>query len=61
MSPLLWAILILVLAIVLLVLEMFIPSAGLLSFLSATALIASVVMVFVYQGLQWGTASHEGI
>lgn len=56
MSPLIWAILILALAIILLILEMFIPSAGLLTFLSVTALIASVVMVFVYQGLQWGTA-----
>lgn len=55
MSPLVWAILILLLGLALMVLEMFVPSAGLLALLSATAVITSVAMVFVYQGPSWGT------
>ena len=54
MSPLIWAILILVLGLVLLLLELFIPSAGLLSFLATTALVASVVTVFRYHGMALG-------
>ena len=55
MSPLVWAILLLVLGMFLLVLEMFIPSAGILSILAAAALIASIGMVFVYEPISVAT------
>jgi membrane-bound ClpP family serine protease len=51
-----WALLLLVLAVALIVLELFIPSSGVLSILSAASLIASIVMVFYYWGLGAGTA-----
>jgi len=46
MTGLIWALLIFVLAIALLVLEMFIPSGGLLGLLSAVGFLASLVFVF---------------
>lgn len=46
MSPWIWAILLLVLACGLAVMEIFFPSAGILGFLSAVALLAAVVMGF---------------
>ena len=49
MDPWLWAILLLVLGTGLAVLEIFFPSAGILGFLSAVALLAAVVMGF-HQG-----------
>jgi membrane-bound ClpP family serine protease len=55
-SPLVWAILILALGLVLLLLELFIPSAGVLGFLAIMALVTSVVTVFRYEGMASGTA-----
>ena len=49
MDPIIWAVLLLVLAVMLGVFELFIPSGGILAFLSLTALAGSVVMAF-YQG-----------
>lgn len=46
MDPLAWSICLLIAAIALIVLELFIPSGGLLSFLSAVAVVASVVVAF---------------
>ena len=46
MDPILWATLLLVAALALVVLEVFIPSGGLLGFLAAAAAIASVVVAF---------------
>ncbi len=46
MSPWLWAILLLVLAAGLAIMEIFFPSAGILGFLSAVAVLAAIVMGF---------------
>ncbi len=54
MDPLIWALLILLLGLVLIVLEMFIPSAGILAFLAAAAVITSVVIAF-YESIRTGT------
>jgi membrane-bound ClpP family serine protease len=40
---------------------LFIPSAGLLSFLAMTAIVASVVTVFLYQGPALGAAYLTGV
>ena len=61
MSPLIWAILILVLGLMLFLLELFIPSAGVLSFLAVMALITSVVTVFRYQGMGAGAIYLTGV
>lgn len=47
MHPLIWPVLLLLLAVGLIILEMFIPSGGALSFLSLVAILASVVLAFV--------------
>ncbi len=46
LDPLSWAILLMLVGCALVVLEVFIPSGGILSFLSAVAIIASLVMAF---------------
>lgn len=46
MDPLVWSFCLLFAAIALIVLELFIPSGGLLSFLSAVAVLASVIVAF---------------
>jgi membrane-bound serine protease (ClpP class) len=51
MTPVLWAILLLVLALALFALELFIPSGGLLGFLSAAALVGS--LVYMVRGQGW--------
>ncbi len=51
MTPIVWAVLLLVLALALFVLELFIPSGGVLGFLSAAALIGS--LVYVVRGEGW--------
>ena len=53
MDPWVWAILLLALGTALAVLEIFFPSAGILAFLSAAALMAAIAMGF-YQGLLAG-------
>lgn len=46
MSGLTWAVLLLSLALALMVLELFVPSGGMLGLLSAAGIVASIVMVF---------------
>ena len=46
MEPLAWSFCLLIVAIALIALELFIPSGGLLSFLSAVAVLASVIVAF---------------
>ncbi len=46
MTPLTWAVLLLSIGLLLVVVEMFIPSGGALGFLSAGSIIASIVMAF---------------
>jgi len=50
LDPLTWAILLMLIGCGLVVLEVFLPSGGLLSFFSATAVIASIVMAFNFIG-----------
>ncbi len=54
MSPLIWALLALILGLVLVMLEFFVPSAGILGFLACTSLLVSLVLAFnadVYYGM----------
>jgi membrane-bound ClpP family serine protease len=51
-----WPFLILLAAVVLLVMEAFVPSGGVLGVLSATAFIAAICAAFAYGGLKLGTA-----
>lgn len=46
MTPLAWSICLLIAAIALIAMEMFVPSGGLLGFLSAVAILASVIIAF---------------
>ncbi len=46
MDPLAWSICLLIAAIALIVIELFVPSGGLLGFLSAVAILASVIIAF---------------
>jgi membrane-bound ClpP family serine protease len=55
MDVLIWAILLLLLALVLIILEMFIPSGGILAFLAISAVVASVVLAFALSGPVAGT------
>ena len=51
MEPTIWAFLLLVLALAFMFMELFIPSGGLLGFLAAGSLVASVAIVFVQVGV----------
>ena len=55
MDPLIWPVLIILLALALIFLEMLIPSGGVLSFLALVAVIAAIVVAFVNGGLAYGT------
>jgi membrane-bound serine protease (ClpP class) len=55
MPPSVWALLLLAIAIGIVALELFIPSGGLLGILAAASMVASIVVVFKYYGLMWGT------
>lgn len=55
MNTLIWPAAILFLSVALLVLEMFIPSGGILGFLSVVAMIASIVVAFHNGGIDFGT------
>jgi membrane-bound serine protease (ClpP class) len=55
MTPLLWCILLLVLGLAFIFLEMFVPSAGILGFLSAAAILCSIVLAYVNYGPITGT------
>lgn len=48
MSPLYWAILLLVFGLGLIVLEMFVPSGGVIGFISLAAVVTSIIMAFRY-------------
>src|SRR3712207_4180614 len=54
MDPMIWAILLLLLGVGLIILDVFVPSHGLLSVLAAAAVIAGIVVAFS-QGLLQGT------
>ena len=56
-----WPLVFLLVAVFLLVLEMFIPSGGLLSVLSGLAFLAAVITAFVYGGMGVGTAFLAGV
>jgi membrane-bound ClpP family serine protease len=55
MTPLVWCILLLVLGLGFIFLEMFVPSAGILGFLSAVAIICSIVLAYVNFGPMIGS------
>ena len=55
MPPLLWPIVILLLGMALIVLEMFIPSGGVLGFLALSASVVAVGLAFYNGGLYAGT------
>ncbi len=55
MNQLLWPTVLLLLALTLIVLEVFVPSAGVLSAAAALAMVASIVTAFMYGGMQVGT------
>lgn len=50
MSPAIWIVLLLAVGLLVMVLEVFIPSGGILGFVSVVAIIAAIVMAFVEQG-----------
>ena len=50
LDPLAWSALLIVLGCVLIVMEVFIPSGGVLCFLACTSVVASIVMAFTYHG-----------
>ena len=54
MNPLSWAILLLICGLLLVVLEVFVPSGGVLGFLSIAALMTAIGMAFYQSGLQTG-------
>jgi membrane-bound ClpP family serine protease len=55
MSPVVWPILLLLLGVLLIFLEIFVPSGGILGFLSLVAVVAAVIMAFVNNDLATGT------
>ena len=56
MTPLAWVAVLLLLGLVALALEVFVPSGGVLGFLSVVALIAGVALAFIEQGPWFGMA-----
>ena len=56
MDPLLLAILLMLLGVTLVILELFIPSGGVIGCVAGVALVASVVVAFVGRGMYAGTA-----
>ena len=54
MSPLAWSILLMLLGLFLVVLEVFVPSGGVLGFLSIGSLLASIVLAFYHRGAEVG-------
>jgi len=55
MTPLIWSILLIVLGLALVVLEMFLPSGGVLGFLASLAVLAAIVLAYYYNGPMVGT------
>ncbi len=60
MNPLVWILLLVVVGLLLILLEVFIPSGGVLGLLAVLALGAGIVMAFVEQGLAVGMAVLSG-
>ena len=60
MSPFAWCVLLLLAAVLLVFLEMLLPSAGVLSFLAAIAVLLAVAMAFVYYGPTTGASFFIG-
>lgn len=54
MDPLVWSALLLLLGLTLVVVEVFIPSGGVLGFLAIAALVSGVVMAFYHHGAETG-------
>ena len=50
MTPLFWIVVLLAVGLLVMVLEVFVPSGGILGFVSVVAIIAAIVMAFVEQG-----------
>lgn len=61
MSPDDWPFILVLAAVAFLILEVFIPSGGILATLSALAFVASIVAAFFYGGLQQGTYFLAGV
>ena len=55
MGPLLWPLALLLVGLLFILLEMFIPSGGVLGFLAGAAVIAAIVMAFITGGMGTGT------
>lgn len=53
MDPLAWSVLLLLLGLTLVVLEVFVPSGGILGLLSIGALISSITLAFYHRGFGW--------
>jgi membrane-bound ClpP family serine protease len=54
MDPLLWSALLLLVGLTLVIVEVFIPSGGILGFLSICSLVAAIVMAFYHRGAEVG-------
>jgi len=54
MDPIFWSILLLLSGLLLLLLEVFVPSGGMLGFLSAAAMFSAVSLAFYHRGLEAG-------
>lgn len=54
MSPLTWSILLMIVGLLLVMVEVFIPSGGVLGVLSIGSLIASIVLAFYHRGIETG-------
>jgi membrane-bound ClpP family serine protease len=54
MSPLLWVVSLLVVGLAVMVLEVFVPSGGVLGFISIVAIVAAIWMAFAEQGVGFG-------
>jgi membrane-bound ClpP family serine protease len=61
MTPLVWILLLLVVGLALIMLEVFVPSGGVLGLLAVLALGAGVVMAFVEQGMMAGLGALAGV
>jgi membrane-bound ClpP family serine protease len=54
MDPLAWSVLLLLLGLTLMFLEVFVPSGGVLGFVSVLAIVASIALAFYHRGLEIG-------
>jgi membrane-bound ClpP family serine protease len=54
MDPLAWSVLLLLIGLALVMLEVFVPSGGVLGVVAVTAIVASIVMAFYHRGLEIG-------